>query len=241
MRKIFGKIWAVWGIVFFIVTMLIALLFMWPCAILSEPNKARWHRQVSRVWMHIYLFGIGCPLYIYGREKYDASISHVVVCNHRSLMDVPVTTPFLPKANKTIAKKSFVKAPFFGWIYSWGSVLVDRKDPNSRKNSFFEMEKVIKQWHLDMVLYPEGTRNKTAEPLLPFQKGAFRLAVDTKTVIQPVILKYSQKVLPANEGLALYPHRLELHYLDAISPDNYSTEELKKITAKKMADFLSNN
>jgi len=29
---------------------------------------------------------------------------------------------------KTIAKKSFAVIPFFGWIYSAGSILIDRKN-----------------------------------------------------------------------------------------------------------------
>ena len=59
-------------------------------------------------------------------------------------MDVPLTTPFIPGANKTIAKKELAKIPFFGMIYKSGSVLVDRKSDESRKGSFDEMKKVLK-------------------------------------------------------------------------------------------------
>ena len=60
-------------------------------------------------------------------------------------MDVPVSTPFIPGGNKTIAKKEMSKIPVFGLIYKVGSVLVDRKSDASRKDSYTKMKKVL-QW-----------------------------------------------------------------------------------------------
>ena len=68
-----------------------------------------------------------------GKENFKEATNYIVVCNHNSLMDVPVSTPFMPRANKTIAKKEFTKVPVFGWVYAFGSVLVDRKSDASRK------------------------------------------------------------------------------------------------------------
>jgi 1-acyl-sn-glycerol-3-phosphate acyltransferase len=76
-------------------------------------------------------------------------------------MDVPLLTPFFPGPNKTIAKKSFSKIPLFGWVYTRGSVLVDRSSDRSRKKSYDDMKKVLLQDNLNMALYPEGTRNRT--------------------------------------------------------------------------------
>jgi 1-acyl-sn-glycerol-3-phosphate acyltransferase len=149
-----------------------------------------------------------------------------VVCNHNSLMDVPVTTPFLPQANKTIAKKSFARIPFFGWIYSSGSVLVDRKDEKSRRKSYEDMKKVLASG-LDMVIYPEGSRNRTKDPLRSFYNGAFKLSVDAQKEIFPVLLFNTKKVLPVLKPFFLAPHRLELHFLPAVSPIGLSANELK--------------
>ena len=66
--------------------------------------------------MFIYLNLIGCPLTVKGKEHYKNFGACVIVCNHNSLMDVPVTTPFMARATKTIAKKSFANFPIFGWI-----------------------------------------------------------------------------------------------------------------------------
>lgn len=124
--EIFGRIWALWALLLFVSTLLIAILFYSACFFLQDPAKARWHRLVSRVWMFVYLHLIGCPLTVSGKENFKKGINYIVVCNHNSLMDVPVSTPFMPRANKTIAKKEFTKVPIFGWVYAFGSVLVDR-------------------------------------------------------------------------------------------------------------------
>lgn len=238
LKEIFGRLWALWGILLFVATMLVAFVFYSPCGILGEPNRSKWHRQVSRVWMFVYLHLIGCPVKIRNKELFKKDENYIVVCNHNSLIDVPVTTPFLPHANKTIAKSSFAKVPLFGWIYSWGSILVNRKDPKSRANSYLQMKQVLNDWHLDMVLYPEGTRNKSDQPLGKFHDGAFKLAVQTNKQIVPIVLFNSQKILPAAKPFFLRPRVLELHILPPCSPEGKSVQELKETIFEEMWNYI---
>lgn len=236
-KEIFARIWAFWGMCIFLVTMLVAFVFYLPCFWLKEPYRAKWHRQVSRVWMCIFLHAIGCPLKITNKSVFKKGENYIITCNHNSLMDVPVTTPFMPQANKTIAKSSMAKIPLFGWIYTWGSILVDRKDEKSRVKSFIDMKHVLLDLHLDMLLYPEGTRNKTNDPLKSFYNGAFRLAESTGKSIIPAILFHSKKVLPADKAFYLLPHRLELHFLAPVDPKNYTEKELKEIVFQEMWNY----
>lgn len=226
-KLIIGRIFALWALILFITTMIPAIVFYLPCFLLNDPAKARWHRIVSRVWMWLYLRLIGCPLLVKGKEQFDSNTNYVVVCNHNSLMDVPVSTPFMPRANKTIAKKSFAKIPLFGWIYSFGSVLVDRKSDESRRRSYEEMKKML-AIGLDMVIYPEGTRNRTSDPLKSFYDGAFKLAVDTGKPILPTVLFNTKKVLPANIFFYLMPHHLEMHFLPPVESKGKTTAALKQ-------------
>jgi 1-acyl-sn-glycerol-3-phosphate acyltransferase len=227
LKEIFARIWALWGLLWFVTTLLIAIVFYSPCFLLNEPYKAYWHRHVSRVWMFIYLHIIGCPLKITGAQHFKKGTNYIIVCNHNSLMDVPVSTPFMPRANKTIAKKSFTKVPIFGWIYSFGSVLVDRHSDQSRRKSYDEMKRML-SIGLDMLIYPEGTRNRSTDPLKKFYDGAFRLAEDTGKPILPTILFHTKKVLPANKFFYLYPHQLEMHFLPAVEVGDLTTQELKE-------------
>ncbi len=235
--QVFARIWAGWALVLFIGTMFIAMIFYSPCFFLQEPAKAKWHRRVSQVWMRIFLLLIGCPLKVKGGSYFQKNQNYIVVCNHNSLMDVPVSTPFMPQANKTIAKKSFARIPVFGWIYSFGSVLVDRSSDESRRKSYEAMKQVL-QTGLDMVIYPEGTRNKTGQPLKSFYDGAFKLSADTGKPIIPAILFYTRKVLPADQFFFLLPHHLEMHFLPPVQPDAYDAKALKERVFQQMWDYI---
>ena len=151
-------------------------------------------------------------------------------------MDVPVSTPFMPRANKTIAKKSFTKAPLFGWVYAFGSVLVDRHNEASRRKSYEEMKRMLAMG-LDMVIYPEGTRNRTNDPLKKFYGGAFRLAIDTRKPVLPVVLFHTKKALPSNKLFYLFPHKLEMHFLPAVESIHASAEELEATIFRLMWDY----
>src|SRR5437870_3876266 len=194
LKEIFGRIWALWGLLLFTTTMLILLIPFMVVNYMSEPKRSYFFCRVSKLWMNIFLTGIGCPLTVKGKEHFEPGKNYIVVCNHNSLLDVPVTTPYIPGGNKTIAKKEMAKTPVFGMMYKMGSILVDRKSEKSRRESFIKMKEVLKMG-LHMCIYAEGTRNKTNEPLKAFHDGAFILAVDTRKPIMPCLIFHTVEVL----------------------------------------------
>jgi 1-acyl-sn-glycerol-3-phosphate acyltransferase len=216
LKNIFGRIWAAWGALVFVSTM---LLFLIPFFLLiyfqKEPVKTRRFILYSRVWMDIFLTLVGCPLKIKGREYFKAGKTYIVVCNHNALIDVPVSSPGIPGGNKTIAKAEMAKIPLFGLIYQTGSILVDRKNEKSRRDSFIKMKEVL-DMGLHMCIYPEGTRNTSTEPIKPFHDGAFRLAVSNGNSIIPMIIFNSRKANPPDKGFFLMPVKLYMHFLPEI-------------------------
>jgi 1-acyl-sn-glycerol-3-phosphate acyltransferase len=235
-KNILGAIWAVWGLITFTVTLLIVILPICITYLIKEPAGTEAFRKISKIWMSFYLFLIGCPLKVKGKEHFEKGKTYIVACNHNSLMDVPVTTPFVPGANKTIAKKSFAKIPVFGWVYTRGSVLVDRDSDESRKRSFEEMKETLAMG-LHMVIYPEGTRNRTNDPLKKFHEGAFRLSVSSGKEIIPAVVFNTRKVLPVNKAFHLWPHKLEMHFLQPVAPSELNGKELKEKVFKIMWDY----
>lgn len=240
--NIMGRVFALWAIILFVVTMLIFfipfLLFAY-----SQPDPVRNKRFIryARTWMAVFLTLAGCPLRVKGREKFVKGQTYIVVCNHNSLMDVPVSSPGIPGGNKTIAKISFAKVPLFGMLYRTGSVLVDRNSEASRRDSFNKMKETL-DMGLHMCLYPEGTRNKTKDPLKSFHDGAFRLSIATGKAIIPALIFNSKWVLPAQKTFFLRPHRLAMHFLDPVTlQPGENLEELKQRVFKIMWDYYSEN
>jgi 1-acyl-sn-glycerol-3-phosphate acyltransferase len=241
LKNLLGKVFAVWALIIFIITLLPVALLMWIIGLISEPKRTAIFRITSKVWMQIFFLLTGCSLKISGKKHFKKGEKYIVTCNHNSLMDVPVTTPFIPGANKTIAKSEMAKIPLFGLIYKRGSVLVDRNDKNSRRDSFARMKNVL-NLGMHMCIYPEGTRNKTELPIKEFHDGAFKLAVETGTYIIPAILFNTKKVLPPGKTFYFFPAHMEMHFLPpvpVIRGDNYET--LKEKVHQIMSDYYSAN
>jgi 1-acyl-sn-glycerol-3-phosphate acyltransferase len=241
-KEIFGRIWALWSAIVFISTMLLFLVpFLLFCYYKKDPGKTIRFTKWSKYWIDSFLLLTLSPLKIKGRENFVPGENYIVLCNHNSFMDVPITTPAIPGGNKTIAKIELSRIPLFGLLYKTGSVLVDRKNEASRKESFNKMKDVLGMG-LHMCLYPEGTRNKTNLPLRPFHNGAFRLALDTNKSLVPALIFNTRKVLPADKTFYAMPHKLEIHFLKPVAAKTgESAEELRERVHKIMSDYYLQN
>jgi 1-acyl-sn-glycerol-3-phosphate acyltransferase len=239
-KNISGRIFALWALVFFLITMLIFLIPILIAGLWEEPRRTAIFQQASKVWMRIFFFLTGLRLQLKGKEHFKKGENYIVVSNHNSFMDVPLTTPFIPGPNKTIAKVEMAKIPLFGLIYKRGSVLVDRKSEESRKASFGKMADVLKIG-LHMCIYPEGTRNKTKEPLQPFHNGAFRLAVETGKSILPTVIFNTAKVLPVNKTFFFWPVKVRMHFLEPVPVDGQTAEQLKEKTFRLIKEYYVAN
>jgi 1-acyl-sn-glycerol-3-phosphate acyltransferase len=212
----------------FVITMLIFLPPIWLSGFQDEPARTEALIRLARTWMSVFFLLSGIRLRILGKDKFKKGQAYIVVSNHNSMMDVPLTSPGIPGANKTIAKAEMAKIPLFGIIYRRGSILVNRKSDQSRRDSFQKMKDVLAMG-MHMCIYPEGTRNRTGRPLKEFHDGAFKLALDTAKPIIPCIIFGTKRMLPSDRGFYFRPGRLEMHFLDPVEAyPGEAVEELKK-------------
>ena len=210
--------------------MLIFIVPIWATGLLPEPKRTAWVIRFCRAWMALFFPLSGVRVKISGKEKFKKGENYIVVCNHNSLMDVPLTSPGIPGPNKTIAKIEMSRIPLFGIIYKRGSVLLDRSSDNSRKQSYLQMKEVL-ELGMHMCIYPEGTRNKTNNPLKSFHDGAFRLSFDTGKMIVPCVITGTGKMLPHDKSFFFWPGKATMTFLDPIDPASFND-------AKEMKDFI---
>ncbi len=226
-KEIFARIWAFWGLLTFIVTFLVIFIPSMFSHLYTDEKKGQdYFIVVSKIWMTCWLFLIGCRLKVYGKEHFKKGENYVVIFNHNAFLDVPLSAPFVPGGNKTIAKDSFAKVPIFGWFYKRGGVLINRKEERSRIKGYEEMRKILAAG-IHMSIYPEGTRNRTNEPLKPFYDGAFKLAVDAKKDVIPTVIIGTKKAMPIHKKFYLLPTKLTMEFLPPISSANIDSKLLK--------------
>ncbi|HTD94839.1 MAG TPA: lysophospholipid acyltransferase family protein, partial [Chitinophagaceae bacterium] len=234
---ILGRVFALWALIIFVPTMIVAFIFIALAGLWKEPRSTQVFQAVSRTWMRVFFFFSGIRISIKGKENFRKGENYVVISNHNSFMDVPLVTPFVPGANKTIAKSELAKIPVFGLIYKRGSVLVDRKSDESRKASLGKMKEILRIG-MHMCIYPEGTRNKTDKPLQYFHNGAFKLAIDNGKAILPAVIFNTAEVLPANKSFFFWPiKKIRMHFLEPIPVEGLSVEELKNRSFEIMKDY----
>lgn len=241
MKNVLSRIFAFWALLTFMLTFFIIFLPAMLTYLFPEPRSTDLFIRIARFWMRIWLPLAGCRIKVTGTDFFQKGQTYIVTCNHNSMMDVPLSSPFIPGPNRTIAKKSLARIPLFGAFYRKGSVLVDRKNESSRKESYLQMKKVLAKG-IHMCIYPEGTRNKTGNPLAPFHGGAFRLALDTQRSIIPAVILNTRKALPPEKTFAFLPQPLEIHFLSPVEVKEGDTaDRLRERTYKKMLDFLNNH
>jgi 1-acyl-sn-glycerol-3-phosphate acyltransferase len=237
LKDLLARIFAAWALLVFVITLLPVALLIWIIGLIKEPRRTYIFGTISQIWMRFFFFATGCSLKIFGTKNFKPGENYIVICNHNSLMDVPISTPFIPGANKTIAKSEMAKIPVFGLVYKRGAILVNRNDKNSRRDSFRKMKEVLNMG-IHMCIYPEGTRNKTKMPLKEFHDGAFKLAVECETSILPALIFNTKKVLPAGKTFFFWPSKMELHFLPPVrinKSDDF--EELKLKLHMMMSDY----
>jgi len=150
----------------------------------------------------------------------------VAVSNHESLADPVVVGP-LPWQMKWLSKESNFRIPFIGWMM-WlaGDIKVQRGDPESRAASFAKLRQSLDAGS-SVMLFPEGTRSKTTE-MLPFHNGAFRLAIEARTPILPIIIKGSRGALVPGTAYFRRAH-IEVEVLELVSVEGLTVSDVESL------------
>ncbi|MCI9234003.1 MAG: 1-acyl-sn-glycerol-3-phosphate acyltransferase [Bacilli bacterium] len=120
---------------------------------------------------------------IIGAENIPKSGSILIVGNHKHLYDQCLTIIATKRGIHYMAKKEYFDDKKVAWFFKGtGCISVDRskKDENSKALAL----SVLKDGGA-VGLFPEGTRNKTNEFLLPFKFGAVSMAEKTDSYLVP--------------------------------------------------------
>ncbi len=235
--RFFSYVYLVYCILLFAISFLVAVIPIWFNEIVyPEPKRIRRNHPIFKVWMDIYLFLIACSPRVSGKDIFTGEAC-VIIANHSNFMDITLTSPYIPIANKTLAKKELDKYPIFNILYRSGSILIDRKSATSRQESFEQMRYFLAN-KVGVCLFPEGTRNRTEQPLLSFKDGAFRLAREENVPVIITALLGTKNVLNM-EGQAK-PTRLGIHFIERVDPSDFgSAAEMSTYCHKVLKYFLN--
>ncbi|MBS1742753.1 MAG: 1-acyl-sn-glycerol-3-phosphate acyltransferase [Bacteroidetes bacterium] len=236
-RKFFQIVFTIYAFTVFILLMLIALPFVVVASFFGKETGGNMIYNICRLWSDIALFSWG----IFHRNIYEAPVvtDHpvVYVFNHTSYIDIPFLLKAIRKHPiRVLGKIEMSKIPIFGYIYRKAVVMVDRNSEEARLRSVKQLKKVLSK-NISIVIAPEGTFNMTSKPLSGFYNGAFKIAVETNTAIQPVLLLDAYDRLHYKSIFTLTPGRSRAVFLPEIMPGN-DAAYLKQEVFNRMSEAL---
>ena len=119
---------------------------------------------------------------IIGKENIPESGSILIVGNHKHLMDQCLAIISTKRPIHYMAKKEYFDGKFAWFFKLAGCIPVDRskKDDNAKSSGLEVLNN-----GLVLGLFPEGTRNRTDNFLLPFKFGAVSMANKTDSYLVP--------------------------------------------------------
>jgi 1-acyl-sn-glycerol-3-phosphate acyltransferase len=193
---IFRWLYTFWGIFLFFCLMLLQVIVFGLASLLPRRQAVAVSIRYNNIFVTIWAFLMGMRYKVVGADKLNKQQAYIFAGNHTSTLDVMIINATIWQPFSPLAKKELKKIPLLGYIFSKVSVMVDRSSPESRRQSVDALKEVVKQ-NISILLFPEGTRNKTGQPpLLPFKSGAIRIALETDRPIIPLAIIGTRRLLP---------------------------------------------
>lgn len=120
---------------------------------------------------------------VIGKENIPKNGSILIVGNHKHLYDQCLTIISTKRGIHYMAKKEYFDNKKVAWFFKGtGCISVDR---SKKDNKSVELALSVLKNNGAIGLFPEGTRNRTNEILLPFKFGAVSMAKKTDAYLVP--------------------------------------------------------
>ena len=183
-----------------------------------------------------------------GLEKIPTDSRFLLVENHRGNFDPILTWNIInktknPNANLTfISKPENFNYPVFGKIIHRCCFMpIDRSNARSSVRTLMEAADYIKNDQFSVCVYPEGTRNKTKEPLVEFHDGLFKIAQMANVPIVIATVKKTEnfmKNFPFKRTVVDFD---VLDVMDANTVKEMKSHEIGDYVRKVMISNLTSN
>lgn len=224
-------LYVAWASLLFIGTLLVAFILLMLGRLIPGKLGHRYCNGLLRTWCIIWSSMIFIPVVAVGRKRSMRRDTMVLVTNHGSYLDTVASYITVPHLFKTLAKRELLKIPLMGQIFLTSGIMVDRSSPESRKASFKRMADAI-HGGTSILIFPEGTQNRTPEPVRDFYDGAFRLAIETQVPVLPIATYNSRWLMPQAKIWELKPGKIKQFYLEPIPTAGLTQEDLPELRDK---------
>ncbi|GAB4420105.1 MAG: lysophospholipid acyltransferase family protein [Bacteroidia bacterium] len=240
--RVLQSIYSFYTFILFFVSGVPVLLVYLLLAPLPARLRMRAIYVINRTWLGTWGLLSGILIRVRGHKKVQRKDTYVILANHLNLFDIIMTGSCIQHPFKPLIKQELLRVPLLGQLLALTSVPVKRSDAASRQASFERMLGELKR-RMSILIFPEGTRNRTTEPLKSFYDGAFRLAIKAQVPVLPVVLLDIRKLQPVGTFL-VRPGAVILQFLDPVDTQGLGEDDvegLKERIFRLMYDYILHN
>lgn len=194
MIKLFRYAWAVYFLLLFVLFFL--LLYPLFAIYLSKERHYPKAHSLRRIWGRIIMFLSGLrPQTIYEQDL-DPSETYIFTPNHFSYLDILSVNVQMPFYFNFMAKSELGNIPLFRIFFKTIDVPVERSSLSGAKKALMlASERLL--GGTSLLNFPEGGIGEKVPKMMPFKKGAFKLAIEHKVKVVPITILDNYKRLPS--------------------------------------------
>lgn len=181
-------------VVLFLIFSIPLLILEWIIGLFNMGLKNRSSLAVIRWAFGVCLWFSGVKVTVLGEENVPEDQAVLFVANHRSYFDILLTYVRMKRPCGFVAKKEMGRFPLLSnWMVNIHCLFLDRKDIRQGLQTILAGIEKLKSG-ISLFIFPEGTRNPSADTFLPFHQGSFKLAEKSGCPIVPIAINNASDI-----------------------------------------------
>lgn len=224
-------------VIVFLVLSIPILILEWIIGKFNPKLKDDTSRALVTWAFRVCLFFAGTSVTVIGKENIPTDTAVLYVGNHRSYFDILLTYDQAIRSTGCVAKIEMKRYPLLSnWMRNLHCTFLDRTDLKKGMATIKENIELLKNG-VSINVYPEGTRNRTQDVLLPFHDGSMKMAERSGCPIVPVTMNNTNAIFEDHIPRIVKQH-VVICYGKPIYMDQMSREE-KKMVSQTIQQILT--
>ncbi len=184
--------------------------------------------------LSVCVFLAGTKITTIGLENIPKDRAVLYVGNHNSYFDILLLAKIAPSPLSFLSKKEMLHYPLLShWMKRIDCTFLDRSDIRQGLKTILKNVDLLKEG-VSVSVFPEGTRNKTDDILLPFHDGSFKMAEKANCPIVIVTYNNTRSIFEAH-----FPKVEKQHVIMEFSKPFYMSD-LSPEDRRHIGKYVSN-
>jgi 1-acyl-sn-glycerol-3-phosphate acyltransferase len=214
---------------FYLLVVILCFLVWWPWLGIWARHPQRYRKQLARGRKYIAQWSASLAGFkfknIFQKDAYLPQQA-VYCANHSSNLDISALILSIPYDFSFLGKAELLQNPVTKLFFKSIDIPVLRSSKISAYRAYQKSAQVLAEGKA-LVIFPEGGISEQYPPVLqPFKSGSFRLAIEKKVPIVPVVIHGAWEYL-WDDGFkkGSRPGTIEVEFLRPVDVENYTLEQ----------------